>query len=76
VKDRDDKISQLEGTIIDLEGRMQGIDADLSRLKNQDLVQLNNSLKEIAKMLISGKFSNINLVNYWKKLIVLFHLLL
>lgn len=32
---------------------MQGLDADLNRLKNQDLAQLHNNLKEIGKMLIS-----------------------
>jgi len=46
-------VTNLETTIGDLEGKLQGMDQELSRLTNQELGLLNNCLKEIAKLLLT-----------------------
>ncbi len=43
----------LETTIGEMEGKVQGLDQEISRLTNQELGLLKNSLNEIAKLLLS-----------------------
>lgn len=53
LKDRDEKISILESTIADLDTKSHGLEQELTRISTQELGLLQNSLREIAKLLLS-----------------------
>lgn len=53
LKERDDKISTLETVISDLESKSQGLEQELNRVSMQEIGLLQNSLREIGKLLLS-----------------------
>jgi predicted RNase H-like nuclease (RuvC/YqgF family) len=53
LKDRDDRILALESTLTDLDSKATSMEQELSRVTTQELGLLQNSLREIGKLLIS-----------------------
>lgn len=53
IKDRDDRISALEATVASLDTKSQALEQDLTRISTQELGLLQNSLREIGKLLLS-----------------------
>jgi predicted RNase H-like nuclease (RuvC/YqgF family) len=53
LKDRDDRILALESTLTDLDSKATSVEQELSRVTTQELGLLQNSLREIGKLLIS-----------------------
>jgi len=53
MKDRDDRILALESTLTDLDAKATSLEQELTRVTTQELGLLQNSLREIGKLLIS-----------------------
>lgn len=53
LKDRDDKVTLLESTLTDLDSKTTTLEQELNRVSTQELGLLQNSLREIAKLLLN-----------------------